>query len=203
MRRNPRVVKKVAALHAAKVAGQITQEERDRARMDADGVERKMDRPWFRAQNHNHTLGYILMENTGAERLAPLAEGERKLGWLVLPPFQRPAVWTLEQNTRLIESIWQGLPIGTWCYNRTENMLSPRDAWLLDGQQRLGAIRLYVAGAFPVMGFFYSELTDIDRRMFEMTPFACLETNIDDATRLEEVYDRLAYGGTAHEKKGS
>jgi hypothetical protein len=168
-----------------------------------DGRAPLMERPWFRAQSHNHLIGYILMEDTGAERVAPLTEGERKISWLVIPPFQRPEVWTEEQKVRFIESIWQGLPIGNWCYNRTSVMNSVHDAWLLDGQQRLTAIRDYIAGEFKVLGYLWSELTVIDQRLFSMTPFPCLETNIDDEDKLREVYDRLAYGGTAHEPKPS
>ncbi|AFU88135.1 DUF262 protein [Caulobacter phage CcrColossus] len=158
-----------------------------------------MPRPWFRANNTAGPLFGIYKAGNGWARSAPLTEGERMLGDFVLPWFQRPPVWTLDQKVRLIESIWNGLPIGAYVVNRVLN--SPYDNWLLDGQQRITAILEYVADAFPVMGYRFSELTVTDQRQFAMIPMSCLETQITDLAELEEVYNRLAYGGTAHEPK--
>ena len=36
------------------------------------------------------------------------------LGPFRLPEFQRPAVWSQAQEARLIESVWRGIPIGTY-----------------------------------------------------------------------------------------
>lgn len=155
---------------------------------------------WFKATTRATTMCFL--STRSAERLAPLGEGERYLGWFVLPPFQRPPVWTLAQQARFVESCWMGLPIGVFVYNRTERIDSPRDAWLLDGQQRMTAVLSYMDDGFPVFGRLFSELTDVDRRFWSLgVSFPCMETNIDDEAQLREVYDRLAYGGTAHETK--
>lgn len=154
---------------------------------------------WFRASTHQTTMCFLQSE--AQRRSAPLREGERRLGWFVLPPFQRPPVWTLAQKVRFIESCWMGLPIGVFIFNRTEDYDSPFDGWLLDGQQRVTAVLEYMADAFPVLGHTYSELTEIDRRRWTMTTsFPCMQTNLDDEAQLREVYDRLAYGGTPHEQ---
>lgn len=162
----------------------------------------KMDKPWFRANNLASAIGSILLtdSNAGLYRTMPLAPGERALGWFVLPPFQRPPVWSVAQKVRFIESIWMRLPLGAYIYNRGA-MDSPYDGWLLDGQQRITAILEYAADAFPVMGHLWSELTLVDQRVFRMIPMSCMETNLDDPVMLAEIYDRLAYGGTAHEVK--
>lgn len=164
---------------------------------------RKMERPWFRASNFAQTVGSILLgEDSGMHRVASLVDGERRLGWFVLPPFQRPAAWSDAQKVRFIESIWGGLPLGAYVYNRPQyNSSSPYDAWLLDGQQRITAILDYVADAFPVLGYRWTELTKVDHNAFKMTPMSCMETSIEDETLLREIYDRLAYGGTPHEPK--
>lgn len=161
----------------------------------------KMDRAWFSANNFALAIGAILQgTDSGLHRLAPLAEGERRLGWFVLPPFQRPAVWTEAQKVRFIESIWGGLPLGGYVYNRVQgNTNSPYDAYLLDGQQRITSILDYVADAFPVLGYRWSELTKIDQQVFKMIPMSCMETSIEDIDKLKDIYDRLAYGGTVHE----
>lgn len=163
----------------------------------------KMDRPWFRAQSLASTLGSIIMVPTkenGLFRPAPLGPGERQLGWFILPPFQRPPVWTQAQQIRFIESIWGGLPLGAYVYNRGVWM-SPYDGWLLDGQQRITAILDYIADKFPVHGYVWSELSVVDHRMFKAIPMSCMETHLEDPAQLAEIYDRLAYGGTPHEPK--
>lgn len=161
-----------------------------------------MPRPWFRANNTSGPLFGIYKLDLGWERTAPLGEGERKLGNFVLPPFQRPEVWTIEQKIRFIESIWNGLPLGTYVVNRVLTPWAcPYDNWLIDGQQRITAILDYVGDAFPIMGYRWSELTKQDQSQFGMTPMACLETQITDLAQLEDIYDRLAYGGTPHKPK--
>jgi hypothetical protein len=76
------------------------------------------------------------------------------------------------------------------------------DQWLLDGQQRVGAVLAYMADEFPVMGHRFSELTDIDHRRWDMSvSFPCRITNLQDEAALRDVYDRLAYGGTPHKPK--
>lgn len=162
----------------------------------------KMPRPWFRANNTAGPLFSIYKLENGWERVAPLAEGERRLGNFVLPPFQRPAVWSEAQKIRFIESIWNGLPLGAYIVNRIIVPLdNPYDNYLLDGQQRITAILDYVADAFPVLGQRWSELTKQDQTQFGMTPMSYLETQIGDLDELREIYDRLAYGGTAHDPK--
>jgi uncharacterized protein with ParB-like and HNH nuclease domain len=134
------------------------------------------------------------------ERIAPLGPGERRLGWFVLPNFQRPPVWTLEQKIRFVESCWLGLPIGMIIYNRPERYDSPYDGWLLDGQQRVTALFEYMDDAFPIFGHLFSELTKPDHRNWSMSvslPHA--QTRIENEAELREVYDRLAYGGTPHD----
>jgi hypothetical protein len=160
-----------------------------------------MPRPWFRAQLTAGALFGIYKTGMGLGRTTPLAEGERALADFTLPPFQRPPVWSLAQKVRFIESIWQGLPLGAYVVNRVVAMDGDLryDGWLLDGQQRITAIVEYVADAFPVMGYRWSGLTKGDRRQFDMTPMSYLETQLTDPVLLREVYERLAYGGTAHE----
>lgn len=158
-----------------------------------------MDRPWFRANNSAAAIFSIVRDHTD-EPPPPLGEGERRLGWFTLPPFQRPAVWTEAQKVRFIESIWAHLPLGSYIFNRT-SFGQPYDNWLLDGQQRITAILEYHAGEFPVHGYYWDDLTLADHRSFLMTPMSCLETSIDDLDQLREIYDRLAYGGTPHEPK--
>ncbi len=152
---------------------------------------------WFRSQAFASPI-LTISSRINDPRIAPLGEGERRLGPFVLPPFQRPPVWTVAQKVRFIESIWMGLPIGSYVVN-VGGYGSRFDDWLLDGQQRVTAILNYMADAFPVYGYVYSALPEVDHRGFEFgRVFTRLETKIEDEAELREVYDRLAYGGTPH-----
>jgi hypothetical protein len=120
----------------------------------------------------------------------------------VLPPFQRPPVWTREQQVRFLESCWMGLPIGAFVYNAPNDYSHRTDLWLLDGQQRVTAVYAYLADEFPVFGYRYSEVTEVDRRKWHMgTSFPSLSTCTTDEAELRDIYDRLAYGGTPHEPR--
>lgn len=156
----------------------------------------KIPRPWFHANNSAGPMMGIYKVIDAWER--PLNPGERQLGNFILPPFQRPSVWTLEQKVRFIESIWGRLPLGAYVVNRVIGDRSC-DGWLLDGQQRITAIMEYVEDQFPVFGYLWSELDLLDHRNFAMIPMACLETQLTDHDKLREIYDRLAYGGTPHD----
>ena len=148
-------------------------------------------------------IGEIVKGYAGV-RDTPLREGERRLGGWILPPFQRGAVWTREQQISLVESIWLELPIGSLVWNvlYRGGADQPCDGWLLDGQQRVTAIFAYMADEFPVFGAKFSELhrTDFRRWGFSI-PIACIETSISDPAMCREIYNRLAYGRTAHERE--
>lgn len=162
-------------------------------------AERLIPDSWFRASTSATTMG-MLTADSG--RNVPLSDGERQLGRFVLPPFQRPPVWTEAQQIRFVESCWLGLPIGAIVFNQPNDYSSRTDQWLLDGQQRTTAIYAYMDDAFPVFGYRFSELTEVDHRKWSWsTAFPTLITCLTDEAELEEVYDRLAYGGTAHEPK--
>lgn len=154
---------------------------------------------WFQASGRDTTMAFL----DGKHRLdigRELRPGERRLGWFVLPAFQRPPVWTLEQRTRFIESCWLRLPIGVFVYNEAPG--TRFDQWLIDGQQRVGAVYAYMNDEFPVFGHKFSELTEVDHRVWDMSvSFPCRVTNLRDEEHLRDVYDRLAYGGTPHEPK--
>lgn len=167
--------------------------------MASEAIPRRIPETWFRASGQHTTMAFVTAAHQG--RQTPIGPDERQLGWFVLPPFQRPAVWTRAQQIRFIESCWMGLPIGVFIYNRTVND-GPFDAWLLDGQQRVTAVLAYVADEFPVFGHMFSDLTQADLRKWSMSvAFPCMMTNLEDEAQLREVYDRLAYGGTPHEPK--
>jgi hypothetical protein len=166
------------------------------SRSSIPSAERRIPDSWFSAQSMSTTMCFVA--NMDRREPRRLQEGERYLGWFVLPPFQRPPVWTLAQKARFIESAWMGLPLGVFVWNEA-GYGSRFGDWLLDGQQRITAVLEYMADEFPVYGYRFSELTGVDHRRWEMsTSFPCLRTRLEDEAALRDVYERLAYGGTPH-----
>jgi hypothetical protein len=116
-----------------------------------------------------------------------------------LPSWQRPFVWTQAQSIRLIESIWLGLNIGTYTFNRSHE--DPAfDNLLIDGQQRLFSIQNYLSDEFPVFGHFWSDLCRAEQRSFESRHFHCFITKSTDEEYLRGYYDMMNFGGTAHQE---
>jgi hypothetical protein len=165
-------------------------------------TDRVMPRPFYVGSAHN-TLVTFATSNEG-EYAPKLREGCRRLGRFILPPFQRPPVWSREQQIKLIESVWLELPIGVFIYNACNSLHdTPEgecDQWLIDGQQRVTALLEYVNDAFPVFGYRYSELGVIDTRGFSMKSFPSVELKNQLPGPLKDIYDRLAYGGTPHDR---
>lgn len=84
------------------------------------------------------------------------------------PPYQRGIAWTLEQKRMLIQSIFNKVDIGKFTFNKSRNkpFLSP---WfeIVDGKQRLMALRDFYEDRFDYEGVRFSELCPADRYAFE------------------------------------
>lgn len=70
----------------------------------------------------------IFLRNPTVERL-PVVLDMLRVGHLVLPPFQRDFVWTLEQRLHLLDSVRRGLPFGSFLLWRTVRRL-PASRWV-------------------------------------------------------------------------
>lgn len=125
-------------------------------------------------------------------------EGERLLRF-VLPPFQRPPVWSEKQKVKFMESLILGLPVGSYTYHSAFG--KPTDGWLIDGQQRMIAIRDYLDERFPVFGHYWTELTNADRRRVMNMQFPAYVLKGLDEEELLQRYIALNYNGTPHTAK--
>jgi len=157
------------------------------------------------------------LEWLGAGRLMP---GDHVMG-LRLPRWQRPAVWSSLQQAAFIESAWRGLELGTIVITERYSVQlarrapgqeepgqqepgqahhDPLDNLLIDGQQRLRAIELYLANKLTVIGSTWEEVRWEDKVRFwtqVRLGVVKLDSTYDEA-RLRELYIRMNYGGTAH-----
>lgn len=135
----------------------------------------------------------------------PAGCGERRLLSLVLPPWQRPEVWTPLQKRRFVEGIFLGFGLGCYVTNGMEwlenGAPAPMAGWLIDGQQRISALRDFVQGDMVIFDdVSYQSLSNPERIRFMKKNFDRFELSyVSDEERLKELYDRLNFGGTAHE----
>lgn len=148
----------------------------------------------FALGNYSQT---VIMAAMMKDKEFPPANGRRTVLEFILPEWQRGFVWTQDQSVALIESIWRGIPIGTYSFVLKAG--SPFDGYLVDGQQRMYALEQYVTNKFPVFGATYSELSSTDRRRFMMSHFPCytIERDVDEKY-LREYYNLLNFGGVNH-----
>lgn len=136
--------------------------------------------------------------------------GEWVCGYL-LPPFQRPPVWTMEDNIRFIDSARRCVNIGEYTVNMTfgnKNAQCFRDGdrevylgdmWLLDGQQRLRALQGFFDDEYQVHGFYWKDLNNDDRAGFLNTvKFPFWETAFTDEEQAATYYDLRNFSGVRH-----
>lgn len=156
--------------------------------------------PLLRGTRREYNLGHLL---ESSPVLATQPE-ERQLLGLVLPPWQRPEVWTLAQQQRFVEGIFLGFDCGMYVINgpdwADDGTSLPMAGWLLDGQQRMSALREFFADRLVVFGDVrFSTLSTPERLRFLRRGFPCLELNYTaDEAVLKELYNRLNFGGTPH-----
>jgi Protein of unknown function DUF262 len=138
------------------------------------------------------------------EPLLPPREGERTLLCWVLPPWQRPEVWSNERKVAYIEGIFLGFGTGTYVVHESdwaEDGAKPMSGWLIDGQQRMTAIRDFVQDNLTIFdGLRFSSLSVADQRIrFLSVVFPSVELEYrPDEQRLKEIYLRMNFGGVPH-----
>ena len=156
--------------------------------------------PLLKGTLHDYQIGHLV----DIPPPGPAVPAERRLLNLTLPPWQRPEVWTQAQKRRFVEGIFLGLGCGQYVVNgsdwESDGQPKPMSAWLLDGQQRISALRDFLAGDLVVFGDVrFTEMSVPDQLRFKRRPFPCheLEYTANEDT-LKELYDRLNFGGTPH-----
>ena len=136
-------------------------------------------------------------------------EDLEQLGHYYVAPFQRPAVWTVEQARRLNESVHLGISIGSVVvsaegrHDTATNKYPHTADWIIDGQQRLRALKSYMKEGLRIfVGTPYEHAFDeLDRpqqRLFESTTIGYIRLDEVSEDVLREMYNRLNFGGVAH-----
>lgn len=127
--------------------------------------------------------------------------GKRTVCGFVIPDWQRPIVWTKEQNFRFIDSIWRGVPLGTYSLNRRIAKDFPElQNIIIDGQQRLNAIESYLKDEIEIYGGYYSDLTKGQKNRFDSRHFTRLHLTSIDEKFIKDYYNLMNFSGTEHTK---
>lgn len=115
-------------------------------------------------------LGQLAMTpiSLATYRQAPhAADGERTVLGFIIPPWQPAPRWSDDQRISFIESIWRGTPLTPYSFV-AYNVLGYGN-YLIDGVERMTALDAYVSDRLPVWGGYYSDASDRQRRLFDMT----------------------------------
>lgn len=119
-------------------------------------------------------------------------------GKLVMDPaFQRAHVWTVQQQSRYVEYILRGGKSSRDVYfNQADWMRGFRaPMYLVDGKQRIQAVRQFLANELTVFGLFFSEFTG---RMGYEPNFTFHVNDLRTLPQILQWYLDLNFGGTPH-----
>ena len=108
-----------------------------------------------------------------------------------------------------VVSAWTGIPLGTYMLTQAELQQGAKVRYcrlsnaVLDGQQRLHALELYLTDQLAVPDAsgrltLWSELDLPEQRWFKNRVFERSTTPLADEPTLRETYDLLNFGGVAH-----
>lgn len=130
--------------------------------------------------------------------------------WELNAPYQRGLVWTEEQNRNLIKSLLQGIPVGVIFSNRRgHDPMLP--SFVVDGQQRISAIRAFREDRLAVPAEWFAEADRIDvalrgwvrysnlsrsaRIHFDGSTLAVSESTLPSVDAEAELYLLVNFGG--------
>ena len=122
----------------------------------------------------------------------------------IIPEYQRELVWTTEQKQDLIQSVLVGNPIGDFLFKEETN--KKRDTFfytIIDGQQRLNALREFATGSLSLKdGRYIKDLSQWDgRSFFEYNTFVGLKIRGISLKEEINIYLQRNQGGTIHTKE--
>lgn len=95
--------------------------------------------------------------------------------------YQRDYCWTVEQKRTLIDSIMQNVDIGKFTFVKRDYGFQGPLYEIVDGKQRLKAIRDFYEGRFMWRGCTYADLNPTDQHHFD-----CFKVVLCDTTELSK-----------------
>jgi len=84
--------------------------------------------------------------------------------------YQRDHVWTLDDKVALIDSIFNNVDIGKFVFVQLHESTMGKYYQVLDGKQRLTTLCEFYEDRFPYKGYYFSELSFMDRYTIDDHP---------------------------------
>lgn len=176
----------------------------------------RMPRPTLQARTSPltiNTLVHSLRSFNAEDAKLQYPWAQRFVMGLPLAPWQREFKWSMDQVQRFITSAWTGVHLGSYIVTATD--LRKEDAgfrgieylslsnMVIDGQQRLQALELYLNDQVPVpdasgVPILWNEVEPFDRRRFQNTVFSRSEIPLLPEPELKFFYDTFNFGGVPH-----
>ena len=111
------------------------------------------------------------------------------------PEYQRGNVWTVEQEEKLIDSIFKQINIGSfifaeryWCNG--QKVIGDMYE-IVDGKQRLTAILHFIEGKIKYNGLYYHEMHNYNRNFFEDSQIMVGEISFKNGYNKKEVIENF------------
>jgi hypothetical protein len=105
--------------------------------------------------------------------------------------YQREHVWTLDDKVALIDSIFNNIDIGKFVFVQRSFHAEGCFYEIVDGKQRLTTLREFYEDRFKYNGFYYSELSPMDKNKFEDHPIAYGYLENPDKRAIFETFIKL------------
>lgn len=155
------------------------------------------DIPQFPRAYYEVTVGWQYLEEHIKKQSNPEVGASLDLN----PDFQRAHVWTREQQIAYVEYALMGGEVGK---NLTFNCVGWMKGWkgpyeIVDGKQRLEAVRAFLRNDFKVFGSYRNEFTDYLR--ITTAYFNWRVCSIEKREDILQLYLNINAGGTPHTKK--
>lgn len=127
--------------------------------------------------------------------------GKIKGGLNLDPDYQRTHVWTREQQIAYVEYMLQGGEVGrTLTFNAIGWMSTYEQPMeLVDGKQRLEAVRAFLRDEFKIFGHLYSEFEG--KLSFTDHSFTFAVCSLSTREEVLNLYLNINAGGTPHTKE--
>lgn len=115
--------------------------------------------------------------------------------------YQREHVWKLADKIDLIDSIFHNIDIGKFVFVQRDFSVDGALYEILDGKQRLTAISEFYEDRFKYKGFYFSELSGIDKNKFKNHGVAYGYLENPDRKAIFETFIKLNTCGKPMDKK--
>jgi len=149
------------------------------------------------------TMSTLIVALHLAHQAESASGADTLLGYRV-PDFQRSNDrWTRDQQVSFIEAIYQGANIGAFMVNMSPVSVPELDNLLLDGLQRMTALKAYFRGDFGVAGEdrvdrLWTGLDHADQARFLRINFPWILTRYGTREDAIDAYERHNFSGTQH-----